>query len=110
MSGSDSGGLSGFPVGGSAAGPCESLRLERMLESPVPGVADDLAVGDLLQVVLREDPPPPLVVAVSQSGHDAGGVVPTGQLIECLRQGFRFEAEVTSHSGAAIQIEVRAAS
>jgi hypothetical protein len=36
--------------------------------------------------------------------------VPTGQLIDCLRQGFRFEAEVTSRSGAAIQIEVRAAS
>ena len=68
-----------------------------------------LVAGDLLQVVLRDEQPP-LVVAVDQAGQDAGGIVPTGQLIDCLRQGFRFEAEVTSRSGGAIQIEVRAVS
>lgn len=109
MSGSDSGGLSGLAAGGSAAGPCESLRLERTLEAPVPGVADALAVGDLLEVVLRDEQQPPLVVAVNQAGLDAGGIVPTRQLLDCLQQGFRFEAEVTSRNGGAIQIEVRAA-
>lgn len=107
MSGSDSGGLSGPATGGSAASPCESLRLERTLEAPVPGVADLLTGDDLLQVVLREGQPP-LVVAVDQAGQDAGGIVPTGQLIDCLRRGFRFEAEVTSRNGGAIQIQVRA--
>jgi hypothetical protein len=106
VSGSDSGGLSGF-AGGGPASPCESLRLERTLEAPVPGVADVLAVGDLLGVALRDEQPP-LVVAIDQAGQDAGGIVPTGQLIECLRQGFRFEAEVTSRNGGAIHIEVRA--
>jgi hypothetical protein len=62
----------------------------------------------LLQVVLRDEQPP-LVVAVDQAGQDAGGIVPTGQLIDCLRQGFRFEAEITSQNGGAIQVEVRAA-
>lgn len=108
MSGSDSGGPSIFPSGGSAASPCETLRLQRTLEAPVPGIADELAVGDLLQVVLRDEQPP-LVVAVDQAGQDAGGIVPTGQLIDCLRQGFRFEAEITSQNGGAIQVEVRAA-
>jgi hypothetical protein len=108
VSGSDSGGLSGFAAGGSAASPCESLRLERTLEAPVPGVADELTVGDLLDVVLRDEQPP-LVVAVNRAGQDAGGIVPTGQLIDCLRQGYRFEAEVTSRNGGAIQTEVRAA-
>jgi hypothetical protein len=108
VSGSDSGGPSGFPTGGSATDPCESLRLERTLEAPVPGVANLLTGGDLLQVVLRDEQPP-LVVAVDQAGRDAGGIVPTGRLIECLRQGFRFEAEVTSRNGGAIRIEVRAA-
>jgi hypothetical protein len=109
VSGSDSGGLSDFSAGGSAASPCESVRLERTLEAPVPGVADELMVGDVLDVVLRDEQPP-LVVVVDQAGQDAGGIVPTGQLIDCLRQGFRFEAEVTRRSGGAIQIEVRAAS
>jgi len=108
VSGSDSGGLSGFSAGGSAVSPCESLRLERILEAPVPGVADELTVGDLLDVVLRDEQPP-LVVAVNRAGQDAGGIVPTGQLIDCLRQGYRFEAEVTSRNGGAIQTEVRAA-
>jgi hypothetical protein len=71
-------------------------------------VADELAPGDLLEVVLRDEQPP-LVVAVSQNGRDAGGILPTGRLIECLRQGFRFEAEVTSRTGGAVQVEVRAA-
>ena len=107
MSGSDSSGLSGPATGGSAASPCESLRLERILEAPVPGVADLLTDGDVLQVVLRDEQPP-LVVAVDQAGQDAGGIVPTGQLIDCLRQGFRFEAEVTNRNGGAIRVQVRA--
>jgi hypothetical protein len=73
----------------------------------VPGVADDLSIGDLLQVVLRDEQPP-LVVAVEQTGREAGGILPTGRLIECLRQGFRFEAEVTRRIGGAVQLEVRA--
>jgi len=48
-------------------------------------------------------------VAVDETGLEVGGILPTGQLIECLRQGFRFEAEVQSLNGGAVQIEVRAA-
>lgn len=107
MSGSDSGGSSPFASGALASSPCESLRLERNLEAPVFGVADELVVGDLLEVVLRDEQPP-LVVAVDETGRDAGGILPTGRLIDCLRQGFRFEAEVTRRTGGAVQVEVRA--
>ncbi len=74
----------------------------------MPSAVDALSVGDVLDVVLREEQPP-LVVAVDETGLEVGGILPTGQLIECLRQGFRFEAEVQSLNGGAVQIEVRAA-
>lgn len=108
MSGSDPGGSSGFDLGASASSSCESLRLERNLEAPVPGVANELVVGDLLDVLLQ-DQQPPLVIAVDQARREAGGILPTGRLIECLRQGFRFEAEVMRRIGGAVQVEVRAA-
>ena len=108
MSGSDPGGSSGSALGASASSPCESLRLERNLEAPVPGVADELEVGDLLNVVLR-DGQPALVIAIDQAQREVGGILPTGRLIECLRQGFRFEAKVTRRTGGAVQIEVRTA-
>lgn len=108
MSGSDSSGSSNGPWGGSSAGGCEDLRLDRFLESPVPGLVDALSVGDVLDVILREEEPP-LVVAVDETGQEVGGILPTGQLIECLRRGFRFEAEVKDLNGGAVRIEVRAA-
>ena len=108
MSGSDSGGAPGASPGGWPASPCEDLRLDRNLEAPVLGVADGLAAGDQLEVVLREGQPP-LVVALDPAGREAGGILPTGQLIECLRRGFRFQADVTGRTGGAVQLVVRAA-
>jgi hypothetical protein len=108
MSGSDSSGSSNGPWGGSSAGGCEDLRLDRFLEAPVPGAVDALSVGDVLDVILREEEPP-LVVAVDETGQEVGGILPTGQLIECLRRGFRFEAQVKDLNGGAVRIEVRAA-
>lgn len=88
--------------------PCASVRLERALEAPVPGVADSLAVGDLLSVVLDEGPPP-VVALHTPSGVLAGSVVPTMRLLECLRQAVPFSAEVTSvGGGGAVRVEVRA--
>jgi 2-methylaconitate cis-trans-isomerase PrpF len=105
MSGSDS---SGGPSAGPSSSPCEKLRLVRNLEAPVHGVADGLKTGDLLNVVLHEGPPV-LVVATDASGNEAGGLLPIGQLIDCLKQGFPFVAEVTGTNGGAIQVLVRAA-
>jgi hypothetical protein len=105
MSGSDSGGPPSGPTGTS---PCDQLRLIRNLEAPVVGIADHLVVGDQLGVALREGQPP-LVVATDPAGQEAGGILPTGQLIECLRAGFDFVAEVTSANGGAIRLRVQPA-
>jgi hypothetical protein len=98
--------------GGGRAGeqdPCASIHLTRTLEAPVPGVADLLAAGDVLTVQL--DPGPPEVAAILQSdGSLAGSIVPTVRLLECLRQGVAFEAEVQSADGGAVYLEIRAVS
>ena len=82
-----------------------SICLTRTLEAPVPGVADLLAAGDVLTVEL--DPGPPEVAAILQSdGSLAGSIVPTVRLLECLRQGVTFEAEVKSADGGSRYLEL----
>ncbi|HWH30499.1 MAG TPA: hypothetical protein VNU26_16365 [Mycobacteriales bacterium] len=49
-----------------------------------------------------------IVVLVDASGRDAGSVIATGRLLDCLRQGAPFEAAVLTVRGGAIQVEVRA--
>ena len=92
--------------GGSGSADCRSLRLDKALEAPDQDVVDTLARGDVLAVVLQEGPPP--VVALHAPAGLAGSVVPTMRLLECLRQGVAFEAEVQSVSGGAVRVEVRA--
>jgi hypothetical protein len=107
MSGSDAPVAS--PTGGGGdLDPCVSLRLTRNLGAPVPGVADQLAPGDTLVVLLRQGPPD-LVVAVDHLGREAGGISPTARLLDCLRQGVPFQADVLTVHGGAIQVLVQAA-
>jgi hypothetical protein len=106
MSGGDARGPAGG--GGSGDEPCRGLRQEKNLESPVPGVAELLKVDDELDLDLR-DGPPRTVVLVDRAGRDAGAIVATGRLIECLQDGVRFVASVTQIRGGAIWLEVRAA-
>lgn len=107
MSGSGDSSVGYVGTGSGAGGDdCRSLRLDRALEAPVPGVADALSVGDVLNVVLHEGPPP--VVALNAPTGLAGSVVPTLRLLDCLRRGVAFEAEVHSASGGAVRVEVRA--
>ncbi|GAA2396351.1 hypothetical protein [Mycolicibacterium llatzerense] len=104
-SGNDVGGYVGPASGGDA---CDKLRLTRFLEGPVPDVIDGLAVGDTLSIVLRGETPP-LVVAITSDGAEAGGILPTGQLIECLQRGVEYVAQVVRINDAAIELDVRAA-
>lgn len=99
--------VGGYVGSGGAGEPCEKLHLTRFLESPVESVVTALNVGDVLAVVLRGESPP-LVVAVTASGEEAGGILPTGQLIECLQRGFAFAARVTRINDAAVELDVRA--
>jgi len=104
-------GSSGPSVGGEGYSEesCSALRLQRVLEAPVPGVADGLTVDDILSVQLQ-DGAPPAVALLTAGGALAGSVVPTMRLLECLRQGNLFQAVVLSAAGGVVRIELRAAS
>lgn len=98
-----------YGVGGGGSGDdgCRMLRLDRPLEAPVAGVADTAEVGDVMSVELRDGAP--AVVALLHLGALAGSVVPTVRLLECLRQGVLFEAEVVAtDGGGSVRVEVRA--
>jgi hypothetical protein len=104
-------GSSGPSIGGDGGNqdPCSALRLERNLEAPVPGVADVLKVGDILSVQLR-DGDPPAVALVTDTGALAGSVVPTVRLLDCLRQGVPYKAEVQEAAAGIVHVEVKASS
>jgi hypothetical protein len=94
--------------GGGGGDDCARLRLTRQIEAPVPCVADALSTGDVLGVELRTGAVD-IVVLVDGSGDDAGSIIATGRLLDCLRQGAQFQADVLSVRGGAIQVEVRPA-
>lgn len=108
MSGSSGPSLTTGGGAGDGADDCLDLRLTRWLEGPVPGVADHLAVGDVL-ILQLQDGSPVIVALVTSGGQIAGSIVPTGRLLNCLRQGVPFLAEVRGAAGGAIQVEIRAA-
>jgi hypothetical protein len=97
----------GFGDGGTDAN-CQQLRLSRWLQGLIPGVADHLHVGEVLDVTLQEGPPA-VVALITQAGQVAGSVVPTRQLLDCLRRGVSYVAEVRSAALGAIEVEIQAA-
>lgn len=108
MSGSSGPDLTTGSGAAEGGGDCLDLRLSRWLEGPVPGVADQLTVGDVLTVQLQ-DGSPVIVALVTAGGQIAGSVVPTGRLLACLRQGVLFLGHVRGAAGGAVQVEIRAA-
>ena len=94
--------------GGGAEDDCRQLQLTRWLQGLVPGVADQLTVGAILDVALHEGPPP-VVALTTNAGEVAGSVVPIGRLLECLRQGVRYVAEVRSGDPGAVLVDIQAA-
>lgn len=89
---------------------CSQLRLDRPLDAPVAAVVATLSVGSVLSLSLQPGPPP-VVALYDAAGALAGSVVATSRLLECLRQGVAFEAEVTQMpGGGSVRVEVRAVS
>lgn len=95
------------PVGGSDGDTaCADLRFNAQVHSLGPG-AISVAVGDVLSVELKDGP---VVAVVDNAGVMVGAIVAhVGRLLDCIRSGVVYEAEVTVASGGDIQVEVRAA-
>ncbi len=102
MGGSGSGGWSPSPP----QNPCNTLAFRAPLNSPQPAVLAQLSVGSLLTVSLA--PTPQAAVYISYLGQVAGSL--TGQkiisLINCIQNGYQFQAEVISIVGGLCTVDV----
>jgi hypothetical protein len=104
MGGSGSGGWTP-----SAPSPCEQLSFLAIINSPQPAVIAKLKKGDVLKVTFQVAPQP--AVVVEYKGAVAGSLTGTkiSSLINCLQNGYTFEAEVTSIVGGQCTVEVKSA-
>lgn len=107
--GSGGGGGPGFPEESEPV-PCAELTFEVTLSDPIPDAVEGLADGDVLQIELRREPR--LRIAVIDDEGVIAGVIATQQfdrLLQCLQEGFDYEAEVLSVDGGAVRVRVRPA-
>ena len=96
----------GGPVGGD---PC-ALVHQAPLNSPRRAVVPTLNTGDILSVVLNSSGPRPILEVHAPAGI-AGSLTHTGHvaIIDCIRAGHQYVAEVVGRSGPAIDLQVRRA-
>jgi hypothetical protein len=109
LSGSDAPTYSGTGRDSGGEDPCSALKLTRALEGPVPGVADEVVVGDVVLLELRTGPPS-IVAAVDRQSRDVGSILPTQRLLQCLENGYPFEAVVDVVNGGQVLMTVQARS
>lgn len=106
MSGGGGGGGGGGFTPRDRETPCDQLRFSTTIASPQPA-SSNLSVGDILDVQLNSGPPQSIDL-VDPGGSVVGAIVTrTTDLVRCLQDGFRFEAEVQSINGGEIRIVVR---
>lgn len=104
------GGGSGGPGGGFSppddGTPCDQLRFRTSVASPQP-VANNISIGDVLEVVLHSGPPAAIHL-VNGDGSVVGSLITRiADLLRCIQDDFSYEAEVTEVDGGDIQVEVR---
>lgn len=93
--------------GGAGVDPCAIVQ-RAPLNSPKPAVAGTLNAGDMLKVVLNEASGRP-ILEVHAVGGIAGALTHNGhlRLVECIRQGHEYVAEVKGRQGGAVDLLVR---
>ena len=93
--------------GGLAGGDCSKVTTERPLMSPAKSVVDALTGRETLLVIL-ESGPPEVVEIRTEDGRAVGSIVPTTELLDCLKKGVPFVAQLSRLTGLS-RIRVRAA-
>lgn len=113
MVGSGGGGGGGTGGGGGGGGggqtDCSRLIFEAAIASPDPDVVQTVAIGDMCDVVLWNDPTR-IVVLTRPNGDVLGAITERWPaLVACIGQGVTFEAEVLQVTPY-VRVEVRPAS
>lgn len=77
------------------------------LNSPRPSVVATLNIGDVLNIVLNEATGRPILEVHANVGI-AGALTHNGHLllVECIRQGRQYIAEVTGRAGGAVDLQI----
>lgn len=104
MSGGGGGGYT--PVG--QAGPCDKLQAETALQSPNPAVVGTIRKDDQLELQLEPVGNRHAVIVV-KDGQKAGSLVFASlqKLIECMRGGHEYVADVLAVSGPSCRLRIR---
>lgn len=86
---------------------CDTLSFTATVNSPQPAALAAVSVGDILDVALS--PPPHQSVLVVKQASTVGALTGAkiSSLVNCLQNGYRFEAEVTGLNGGVCTVEVR---
>lgn len=103
------GGGSGSGAGSSDSDPC-AITQRAPLNSPRPPIVATISIGDILQIQLNESGTRTILEVVAAAGL-AGALTHNGhiRLIDCIRQGFQYEAVVVGLTGGAVDLLVRPA-
>jgi hypothetical protein len=115
--GGGGGGFGGGGPGGEGEGDspidagtaCGDLRFTAVLQSVQPDAAEDLVVGEVLEVGLRAGSPPVIEVRTADQILVGALIQRVPELLRCLQQDFRYEADVISVEGGYVRVEVHVA-
>ena len=108
MSGGGGGG--GPPAGPPPGGPtpCDRLVFQTRLTNPPPPAFATISVAQRLLVDLENMGGVHVITARDTTGNLIGAITSqVPDLIRCIQQGFRFEAEITGIARPAIDVTVR---
>lgn len=93
--------------GGDPSDDCD-IRERTRLNSPDRTVLATLRVGDVLRLRL-ENGPPVVLLALDARERPAGSITSPmlPQIIQCIRRGRTYEAEVQAMNGAVCEVQIR---
>jgi hypothetical protein len=93
--------------GGAPSDDCD-IRERTRLNSPDRTVLSSMRIGDVLRLRL-ENGPPVVLLADDARGRPAGSITSPmlPQIVQCMRRGRTYEAEVQALNGAICEIQIR---
>lgn len=86
---------------------CATLQFDTQLASPKVSVVANLAVNDILDIVLSQSASQQTIVAL-WNGAEAGGIVDPllSQLRNCMNEGEQYQARVLHISGGQVRLRI----